>query len=119
MFYFLDAYYWKNKSDELGGLLGSMSLLLDNTPADPAYEKDWEIAVSQIVGQSNFDDLSADTVYRAMIAFLRNWSDLGTDGTISRLCEDLEKSNPKSGGWLDAVKIVMQGNDDPYQILKN
>ena len=69
MFYFLDAYYWKNKSDELGGLLGSMSLLSDNTPADPAYKKDWAIAVSQIIGQSEVDDLSSDMVYLSMIAF--------------------------------------------------
>ena len=39
MFRFLDAYYWMNKSYELGSLLGSMSLLSDNTPADPALKR--------------------------------------------------------------------------------
>lgn len=119
MFCFLDAYYRKNESDELGGLLGSMSLLSDNITVDTAYKKDWEIAVSQIVEQREIGVLSSDTVYWAIIAFLRNWSNLGTDGTMSRLCENLEKSSPKSDEWLDAVKTVMGGNDNPYLNLIN
>jgi len=114
MFCFLDAYYWKNESDELGDLLSSMSLLSDNIPADSANKKDWEIAVAEILGQKEGDVLSSDTVYLAMIIFLGNWASLGTDGTISALCEDLEKSSSKSNEWLDAVKTVMEGNDDPY-----
>jgi hypothetical protein len=36
MLAFLDAFYQKNRSDELGALLGSMSLLKDGIPADSA-----------------------------------------------------------------------------------
>ena len=47
MFSFLEAYYARGKSDEIGFILGSMSLLEDGFPADPAYLKDWEAAVHQ------------------------------------------------------------------------
>jgi hypothetical protein len=114
MFCFLDTYYWENKSDELGDLLGSMSLLPGNIPADSANKEDWEVAVSETLDQMGYEVLSSDTVYFAMIVFLRNWASLGTDGTIIALCVNLEKGSPKGDEWLDAVKTVMDGNDDPY-----
>lgn len=119
MLCYLNSYYWKNKLDELGGLLGSMSLLSDNTPADPAFEEDWKIAVSQIAGQKDTDILSSDNIYQAMIAFLHNWADLGTDGTIYELCSYLEKSNPQNDDWQKAVDTVIAGNDDPYLSIRN
>lgn len=54
-----------------------------------------------------------------MIAFLRNWSSLVTDGTIRRLCENLEMSDPKSAEWLNAVKTVLGGKNDPHMNLVN
>ncbi|NOK16311.1 hypothetical protein [Corallococcus carmarthensis] len=45
MFEYLKELYGMNPSDELGGLLGSMSLLDDGTPADPAVWSDWMLAV--------------------------------------------------------------------------
>ncbi len=119
MLNFLESYYWKTKADELGGLLGSMSLLSDNTPADPAFEDDWKEAVSQIVGQSKVDALSSDNVYWAMVTFLRNWAALGTDGTISELCYILEMSSSNIDDWQNALSTVTTGNDDPYlRLLK-
>lgn len=47
MYSFLEAYYARGKSDEIGSILGSMSLLDDGLSADPAYLKDWKAAVSQ------------------------------------------------------------------------
>lgn len=44
MFAFLDRQFslgW----EELGGVLGSMSLLADGSPADPALAQDWRAAV--------------------------------------------------------------------------
>ncbi|MES2933477.1 MAG: hypothetical protein V4805_08330 [Pseudomonadota bacterium] len=46
MFSFLEAEYRMTKSDELGGLLGGLSLLSDGTPADPAVKAQWSEAVS-------------------------------------------------------------------------
>ena len=47
MYYFLERHYERTASDDLGSLLGSMSLLEDGSPADPAFEKDWGEAVEK------------------------------------------------------------------------
>jgi hypothetical protein len=52
MYSYLDAHYQRTKADELGVLLGSMSLLRDGRPADPAVESDWEAAVQAAVSGS-------------------------------------------------------------------
>ena len=44
MYSFLEAEYERTKSDDLGGLLGSISLLADGGTADPAAWSDWENA---------------------------------------------------------------------------
>ena len=114
MLCYLDSYYWRSKLDELGGLLGSMSLLSDNTPADSAFEEYWKVAVSQIVDEKNSYTLSSDNIYKAMIVFLYNWADLGSDGTIYGVCAYLEKSSSKDEDWQKAVDTVMAGNDESY-----
>jgi len=45
MFAFLEELYRRTASDELGALLGGMSLLQDGGTADPAIWADWEDAV--------------------------------------------------------------------------
>ena len=47
MFDYLDSLYQRTRADELGGLLGYMSLLGDGEPAGPAYGPDWKRAVRQ------------------------------------------------------------------------
>ncbi len=49
MFSFLEAYYERGKSDEIGGMLSSMSLLEDGGTADPAIANDWNDAVSKVL----------------------------------------------------------------------
>ncbi|MBQ0799634.1 MAG: hypothetical protein KBT63_10145 [Porticoccaceae bacterium] len=49
MFTFLEAYYERGKSDEIGGMLGSMSLLEDGGTADPAIAADWNEAVLKVL----------------------------------------------------------------------
>ena len=44
MFSFLDKQFSLG-CEELGAILGSMSLLPDGTPADPAFASDWHDAV--------------------------------------------------------------------------
>jgi hypothetical protein len=41
MYLFLCDLYEKAGYDQLGGILGGMSLLEDGTTADPAYWQDW------------------------------------------------------------------------------
>ena len=49
-FYFLEQMFLRTGSDELGALLGSMSLLADGGTADPAMAKDWQAAVDYALG---------------------------------------------------------------------
>lgn len=48
---FLESYYEMTQSDEIGGLLGSMSLLEDGNPADAAYIDDWDLAVKKVLNK--------------------------------------------------------------------
>lgn len=114
MFYFLDAYFWNNKTDELGNLLSSMSLLNDDEPADLAIKEDWETAVSQITGKAKNQVLSDSIAFYAMIRFLHNWCDIGTDGSMRSVCNDLESLGHVCKGWQDAIKTVLSKTDDPY-----
>jgi len=45
MFAFLEAEFRLTASDEIGGLLGEMSLLADGVPADSAVREQWNSAV--------------------------------------------------------------------------
>lgn len=45
MFHFLEIYYNRTESDDIGALLGSMSLLDDGKPADIAIWKDWNESI--------------------------------------------------------------------------
>lgn len=49
MFEFLWQYYQRGQSNEIGGLLGDLSLLADGSSADPAQLADWEIALSRVL----------------------------------------------------------------------
>ena len=48
MFGFLEDLYQRTQSDELGALLGGMSLLEDGGTADPAIWSDWEDALENV-----------------------------------------------------------------------
>jgi len=47
MYFFLEDMYARTRSDELGGLLGDLSLLGDGLPADRAVAADWQRAVEK------------------------------------------------------------------------
>lgn len=53
MFNFLEAYYKRGKSDEIGSLLGSLSLLDDGTSAEPAMMSDWNEAYETALNSSD------------------------------------------------------------------
>ena len=44
---FLDNYYQQTQSDDIGALLGSLQLLEDGKPADPAMWYDWLQSVKE------------------------------------------------------------------------
>ena len=45
MYYFLEDFWKRTKSEGVGNLLSFMSLLPDGSPADPAVTNDWRRAV--------------------------------------------------------------------------
>jgi hypothetical protein len=47
MFAFLEDYYARTKSADVGALLGSISLVPDGGTADPALWQDWEKALQK------------------------------------------------------------------------
>jgi hypothetical protein len=49
MFAFLEAHWKRCGSDDVAALLGSMSLLADGGPADPAISGDWSSAVDSAI----------------------------------------------------------------------
>ncbi len=51
MFIFLENLYFLTKDDSIGGLLGSMQLLNDGKPVDPAYWSDWEKAIEKVLSK--------------------------------------------------------------------
>jgi hypothetical protein len=51
MFYYLDSYYDRTKSDEIGSILGDLTLLADGMPADPAAWEDWNDAVKKAISK--------------------------------------------------------------------
>jgi len=57
MFKFLDEYYKRGKSDDIGALLGSLSLLNDGKSADPAIMDDWDEAYEEALESSDDDYL--------------------------------------------------------------
>ena len=48
MYSFLEHEHEVSKSNDIGGLLGSMSLLQDGGTADPAVMQDWENAIKKV-----------------------------------------------------------------------
>ena len=53
MYYFMEDYYSRVHSDEVGALLGGMSLLGDGGTADPAVKSDWQRAVKRAMTEGS------------------------------------------------------------------
>jgi len=61
MYRYLERLFEQTKSDELGGLLGSLAVLPDGQPADPAAWSDWLRAVGEARNGQVDMHLSLDT----------------------------------------------------------
>ncbi|RVT47779.1 hypothetical protein EMM73_03235 [Rheinheimera sediminis] len=49
MIAFLENYYSLTNADEIGALLGGLSLLPDGGSADPAAKSDWDDAIQKVL----------------------------------------------------------------------
>ena len=57
MFVFLDRYFDLTKSEDIGQLLSSMSMLNDGLPVDPAIWEDWKDAIGIAIKNQQSADL--------------------------------------------------------------
>jgi hypothetical protein len=59
MYHFLKQLYMRTKWDDVGALLGGMSMLKDGLPADPAVVDDWQQSVQYALkgGKPDFLEL--------------------------------------------------------------
>lgn len=55
MFGFLEVYYERTGSDEIGALLGGLAIDEDGEPMDPAAWTDWLVAVNKTTSGSDRD----------------------------------------------------------------
>ncbi|MEG3439488.1 hypothetical protein V0288_20340 [Pannus brasiliensis CCIBt3594] len=54
---FLEDYYQRTQADDIGALLGSLQLLSDGKPADPALWEDWLLSIHKISLEETFRSL--------------------------------------------------------------
>lgn len=48
MLAFLEDYYERTNSDDIGALLGDLQMDENNVPFDPAVVNDWQIAINKV-----------------------------------------------------------------------
>ena len=48
MFRFIEMYYERTQADDIGAILGSMSILEDGKPADGVMWQEWLDAISEV-----------------------------------------------------------------------
>lgn len=103
VFKYLDDIYWKYKYDYLSALLGGMSILPDNSTADPSYQHDWDNAVKKALDASEDKNFTPDLAYRAAIIFLEDWLEIGYVEDIGKVYDDM-KNRRYPDIWDNAVK---------------
>ena len=106
VFYQYLDYIWNaERFDWLGGMLGSMSLLSDGSPADIAYEHDWDKAVDKSSDPSN--------PYQIGIQFLKDYLEIGYIEEIGQILSDMEMEKHLDL-WKKAELTVSHDLDDPF-----
>ena len=103
-FRYLDYIWNSEEHDWLAALLGGMSLLADGSPADLAYESNWNNAVEKISDPND--------IYQACIQFLKDYLEIGYIEEIGQILSDME-TNKRLNLWKKAVYDVKHDLDDP------
>lgn len=103
-FRYLDYIWNAEEHDWLGGVLGGMSLLADGSPADAAYESDWDKAIDKVS--------EPDNPYQIGIQFLKDYLAIGYIDEIGQILSDMENNN-RPELWEKAQFDVAHDLDDP------
>lgn len=108
MICFLEGYYNKTLSDDLGSLLGDLQLLDDGGTADPAVWYDW----MKVTG-----DCQVITIldsFKAVIAFLNDYYARTSSFDIKILLNNMQQKEEKEimadtwDNWIKCVNQVIQ-----------
>ncbi len=59
-FFFLEEFWKRAKSDDVGMLLRSMALLPDGSPADPGVASEWQRALEDAINQGKAPGLELE-----------------------------------------------------------
>lgn len=100
MICFLDNYYNKTLSNDLGSLLGDLQLSNDGTPFDPAAWHDW------IKALGNDQQITTMDAFRAMINFLDDYSKRTSSLDIQILINDIQQ---EKDSWIKCMNDVIEG----------
>lgn len=103
-FHYLDYIWNSEEHDWLAALLGRMSLLADGSPADLAYESNWNNAVEKISDPND--------TYQACIQFLKDYLEIGYIEEIGQILSDME-TNKRFNLWKKAAYDVKHDLDNP------
>jgi hypothetical protein len=104
MICFLDSYYNKTLSDDLGSLLGDLQLFSDCSGTfDPAAWHDW------IKALGTDQPITIDNAFRAMINFLNAYYERTSSVDIKGLIDSIQQEENKvivSAGWSNWLESI-------------
>ena len=100
---FLDTFYDRTQSDEIGGLLGDLQIVGDGMPADPAAWQDWMKLVDS-------EPLTVNQAFEAMKLFLKNYYERihapDKDGLLASLGVLDQNQPPDPAMWQDWLNSI-------------
>jgi hypothetical protein len=117
---FLDIYYQKTKSDDLGGFLGGIDLTIDDRTMDPAAWNEWIDSIEKITKDRVTTELTHEEAYRAMIEFLNIYYQETTSKDVGDLLNSMAltgneriTSDPEAWkNWIQCVNKVLSEKTD-------
>ena len=118
MKYFLEKYYENTHSDDLGSLLGDLSLLQDGMPADGAIWLEWLESIKKM-GAFQKDILNIHEATEVMKRFLKEYADRIESKDILQLLSNMQRLKDGTTvkpiyckGWLEAVQKASSRNGE-------
>ncbi len=117
MQYFLDRYYWKTLTDDLGGISSCLMLLSDGKPADAAFEEDWLDSAKVII--PNYHENMLITVSRAYAItkeFLQLYCRVGFSQEVQQL---IDRMTVDKNGYIVDTEIRELWDESIELAIKN
>lgn len=103
---FLDNYYRKTLSDDVGSLLGNIQLFEDGSGTwDPAAWNDWSIALEQK------ESITVIEGFGAMTTFLEKWYAFTKSDDIAFILSGMKMDPAFFQDWIQSVEIVTEKNN--------